>query len=289
MDSTGLVLEGGGMRSAYTAGVLEFFLDSNIRFPYVIGVSAGASNACSYLSGQKGRNRKVGIDHVRDPRFLSFRNLFKEGSLFGMDFIYKEVPTKIEPLDVTSISTCPERFVIVTTDCQTGEPYYIDHSDDIELLDAVRASSSLPFIAPMVQFKGKELLDGGIADPIPLRKAFNDGFEQNLVVLTQPKGYRKKPYKLKKLAEKLYPQHEKLIQSIFSRHLRYNQAMEEVEKLEEEGRIKVLRPSREACITFIEKDETKLSSLYEAGYKDAKSSYEEIMPWLERKAAAIAK
>lgn len=198
MNNIGLVLEGGGMRGVYTAGVLEYFLEHEIFFPYVIGVSAGAGVAASYLSKQKGRNKIVNVDYVTDPRYISFRNYLKSRQFFGMDFIFDEIPNKLVPFHYDEFYKNDAEFVVGTTDCHTGEPVYFGKEDyGQEIIKVIKASSSLPFIAPEVHFKERVLLDGGISDPIPIKKAQSDGYEKSVVILTRNRGYTKRPSKYK--------------------------------------------------------------------------------------------
>ncbi|MDQ0300460.1 putative patatin/cPLA2 family phospholipase [Salibacterium salarium] len=278
MDSIGLVLEGGGMRGVYTAGILEYLLENDIYFPYVLGVSSGASVACSYLSRQKGRNRKVNIGLIGDSRFISLRNLWREKSLFGMNFLYDEVPRHLIPLDMSKISNSNQKFVIGTTDIESGKPYYINHEQE-DVLKAVRASSSLPMLAPIVDYKGYQLLDGGVADPIPVNKAIADGNKKNIIVLTQKKGYRKEPFKFKRIARKYYKKYPNFVQTLIDRPTVYNQTLDQVENMEERGEIKVLRPDHSLTINRTEKDPAKLEALYNAGFEDARSLHLEAPEW----------
>lgn len=192
ISETGLVLEGGGMRGVYTAGVLEYFLEQDLSFPYVIGVSAGACNAASYLSKQKGRNRIVNVDYVTDPRYISWRNFFKSRQFFGMDFIFDEIPNKLVPYHFEEFYKNQSEFVIGTTDCHTGKPVYFNRKDyGKDVLKVLKASSSLPFISPEVDFNKRVLLDGGISDPIPIKKAQQDGYKKNIVILTRNRAIPK--------------------------------------------------------------------------------------------------
>jgi predicted patatin/cPLA2 family phospholipase len=143
--ATGLVLEGGGMRGVYTAGILEFFLEKALYFPYVIGVSAGACNAISYIAKQKGRNKRVNIEFIRDSRYLSYRNLWKEKSMFGMDFIFDELPNKLVPFDYETFQRTEHTFIVGATDCLTGKPVYFNNHQEDNMNVVLRASSSLPF------------------------------------------------------------------------------------------------------------------------------------------------
>ncbi|MFZ4453470.1 patatin-like phospholipase family protein [Salibacterium aidingense] len=281
MNSIGLVLEGGGMRGVYTAGVLEYFLEHDIHFPYVLGVSSGASVACSYLARQKGRNKKVNIGMAGDSRFLSLRNLWREKSLFGMNFLYDEVPNHLVPLDMDQMNNSSQTFVIGTTDIKTGRPHYIYHQKEEDVLTAVRASSSLPMLAPVVHYKGFQLLDGGVSDPIPIHKSIADGFPYNVIVLTRPRGYRKEPFKLGKLARKYYKNYPGFVQALINRPALYNKTMAEVEKLEEEGQIKVLRPDSSLHVHRTEKDPVKLEEMYQAGFEDASHLHHEFPDWLD--------
>jgi len=209
MINSGLVLEGGGMRGLYTAGVLEYFMSQELYFPYVIGVSAGACMGASYLSRQAGRNKKVNIGFIEDKRYLSLSNFIKKRELFGMDFLFEEIPNKLVPFDMNTFKNSPEQFVVVATDCASGSAVYYDkeHHKD-HLLKIIRASSSLPFVAPSVFYDNRHLLDGGIADPIPIKKAESDGFEKNVIILTKPGGYFKRASKMSSIFK--YKRHPKI-------------------------------------------------------------------------------
>ncbi|MCL6572833.1 MAG: patatin family protein, partial [Bacillus sp. (in: Bacteria)] len=223
INQVGLVLEGGGMRGVYTAGILEYFLEKQLFFPYVIGVSAGACNAASYLSKQQGRNKTVTIEYASDPRYISWRNYLKNRQVFGMDFIFDDLPNKFVPYDYDVFYANPSEFVVGTTDCLSGEPVYFKKKEyGDELLTVLRASSSLPFIAPVVRFKDKILFDGGISDPIPIKKAQQDGFAKNIVILTRNQGYLKTPSKFHFLVERKYPEYKGLQQSLRNRYSQYN-------------------------------------------------------------------
>ncbi|TCS84467.1 patatin-like phospholipase family protein [Tepidibacillus fermentans] len=281
MEGVGLVLEGGGMRGVYTAGVLEFFMEQDLYFPYVIGVSAGACNACSYISRQKGRNKRVTIDYVNDPRYLSYRNLWKEKSIFGMDFIFDEIPKRLDPFDFETFNHSKQRFIVGTTDVFTGKPVYFDRESVEDVLQLVRASSSLPFAAPTVHIDGYTLLDGGIADPIPIRKSIKDGNLKNVIVLTRNRGYRKRPFKYKWLAKRKYPRYQGLIDAMVNRHQVYNETLDFIKQLEEEKKAFVIRPSQPLSVKRTEKDQKKLEELYHQGYEDAKKSYIHLKRWIE--------
>lgn len=281
LNSVGLVLEGGGMRGVYTAGVLEYFLEQELFFPYVIGVSAGACNAASYLSKQKGRNKIVTINYAADPRYISWRNFFKNRQFFGMDFIFDEIPNKHVPYHYDVFFNGPTEFVVGTTDCVTGESvYYKKQEYDSELLTVLRASSSLPFIAPEITFKDKILLDGGISDPIPLKKAQIDGYTKNIVILTRNKGYTKKPSKFHFLVKRKYPHYKGLQNALQNRYEIYNETVSYLEKEEEKGNVFIIRPSAPLKVGRMERNPERLEELYIQGYQDAKQSNENLQKWV---------
>lgn len=280
MVNSGLVLEGGGMRGLYTAGVLEYFMTQDLYFPYVIGVSAGACMAASYLSRQPGRNKAVNIDLVEDKRYLSFRNFIKKRELFGMDFLFDVIPNKLVPYDLDTYKNSPEQLVIGTTDCETGEAAYFGkdkHGD--HLLTLLRASSSLPFIAPSVSYDNRILLDGGIIDPIPLKKAQTDGFQKNVIILTKPAGYYKLPSKTSGLFK--YKKHPKINQLLANRHQLYNDQLIHIKEEEEKGNVFVIRPSISMPVGRVEKNRTKLQNLYELGWQDAKKQMVKLEQYLK--------
>jgi predicted patatin/cPLA2 family phospholipase len=272
MVDAGLVLEGGGMRGLYTAGVLEYFMEQGLYFPYNIGVSAGACMATSYLSRQKGRNKKVNLGYIEDKRYISFSNLIKNREIFGMDFIFDEIPNRLVPFDMDTFRESPEEFVIVTTDCESGEPVYYDKTnqgDDLVLL--LRASSSLPFVASSVEYKGRHLLDGAIVDPIPIKKAQQDGFEKNVMVLTKPEGYYKRPSKLTSLLK--YKKHPKINDLLGVRDKHYNETLQYIDEQEKLGNAYVIRPSKALPVGRMERKKERLEELYELGWNDAKEQF----------------
>src|SRR5690625_4796433 len=236
MVDTGLILEGGGMRGLYTAGVLEYFMEQNLYFPYNIGVSAGACMAASYLSRQKGRNRKVNLGYIEDKRYISFTNFIKKREVFGMDFIFDEIPNQLVPFDMETFRKNAEELVIVTTDCETGKPVYYDkanHGDDLVLL--LRASRSLPFVSSSIAYKGRHLMDGGIGDPIPIKKAQTEGFEKNVMMPTKPERYYKQPSQLTSLLK--YKKHPKINDLLVERYKNYRETLQYIDVQEKLGTV----------------------------------------------------
>lgn len=265
MLDRGLVLEGGGLRGQYTAGVLDAFLDAKLSFPYLVGVSAGSSIGCSFVSRQRGRNLEI-IERFRnDPRYLSWRNFIRTGSLFGMDFIFDEIPHGLVPFDFATFERSQTRFVTVCTDCERGEAvYYGKEGDNLTVL---KASASMPYLSRPVNYDGRKLLDGAITDALPLRKAIVDGFALNVVVLTRPAGYRKTEERGPS-PSLFYGRWPLLVEALRTRVKRYNEQLEFVEAEEAAGRALVIRPSRDLGISRTEKDVAKLRSLYELGLSD---------------------
>lgn len=263
---SGLVLEGGGMRGVFTCGVLDCFMDRGIRFPYTIGVSAGACNGLSYMSGQRGRAKFSNIDLLARYRYIGMKYLLTKRCIMDFDLLFREFPERILPYDYEAYFHCPERYVMVTTNCLTGEANYLEEKQsEKRVIDIVRASSSLPFVCPIAYVDGIPMLDGGIVDSIPLMRARRDGFTNNVVVLTRNRGYRKK-IQGTKVPPFIYRKYPALRAAINRRSVVYNAQLELVERLEEAGEITVIRPQRPVMVDRIERDIRKLTELYEEGY-----------------------
>lgn len=280
MENIGLVLEGGGMRGLYTCGVLEYFMEKNLYFKYIVGVSAGACNAVSYISKQKGRNKKVNIDFSKNWRYMSLRNFIFKGSFIGMDFIFDEIPNKYVKFDYNSFYNSDCNFLVVVTDCKTGEPLYFDKEHCNNKFDALRATSSLPLICPIINYNGYELLDGGIADSIPIKKSILDGNKKNIVILTRDKDYRKSPIKFQTIVKIKYKNHPKLIDAILSRYKKYNDTLDYLESLEKKEEVLVIRPSSKVDVGRLERNPKKLANLFEAGYRDGAIFYEKVKKFI---------
>ncbi len=281
MDNIGLVLEGGGMRGLYTCGVLEFFLEKNLFFNYIIGVSAGACNAVSYISKQKGRNKKVNIDYCRSWKYMSLRNLLLKGSFIGMDYIFDEIPTEHVKFDFNEFYKSNCNFLVGVTDCNTGKPIYLTKNDCNGRFDALRATSSLPLICPVIQYKGFQLLDGGISDSIPIKKSISDGNSKNIIILTRDKQYRKSPIKYRNLIRFWYRKYPKLADALLNRYKAYNETLDYVDQLEEESKALVIRQSSGIKVGRLERKPEKLEKLFNQGYTDAENSYEKIVEFIK--------
>lgn len=283
-NKTGLVLEGGGMRGAFTTGVLDFFLDSldkEFSFHSCMGVSAGAIHACSFLSKQKGRGFETNIDYLEDEQYGSFKNLIKTGDLFDAEFCYKTIPEELNPYDYKTFEENPTDFYAVVTNCRTGEAEYKKIKDMHKGIYFVRASGSLPLVSRTVWIQKQPYLDGGIADSIPIKKSEELGNEKNVVVLTRDREYRKGPNKLIPMAYLRYgKEFPKLVEQMKNRHIRYNETLEYLYQEEEKGNVFIICPKEPVEIGRIEKDKEKLKELYQHGYNTAGKQYEELKKFL---------
>ncbi len=278
MENTGLVLEGGGSRGIFTAGVLEYLMKQNIYVPYVIGVSAGACNGSSYISKQLDRNRAVNMDFLDHPDYLSYRNYWKKRELFGMDFLFDSLPNQLVPYDFDTFEKAEEEFVVGTTDCMTGEPIYYEKSKSAkDVLTILRASSSLPFVAPIVPYDNRMLMDGGIADPIPIKKSVKTGHTKNVVVLTQHREYVKKPQSFGWLLRNKYRSYPGLIKASQIRHQVYNETLQYIREEEKKGNIFVISPQEKLEVGRVERKRSKLLALYQKGHNEI----EKIAPALK--------
>ena len=268
-ERSGLVLEGGGMRGVFTCGVLDNFMDRGIRFPYTIGVSAGACNGLSYMSRQRGRAKFSNIDLLEKYRYIGFRHLLTKRNIMDFKLLFETFPNEIIPYDYEGYACCPERYEMVTTSCETGEACYFEEKQSpSRIIDIVRASSSLPFVCPIAYVDGRPMLDGGITDSIPLLRARELGFDDNVVVVTRNRGYRK-PDKSAFVPPFFYRKYPELREAIRNRSRVYNEQLELVERLEDAGELTVIRPNRPIVVDRMERDTSKLLDLYNEGYEIA--------------------
>lgn len=268
---TALVLEGGGMRGVFTCGVLDYLLDHDVRFSYGVGVSAGACNGLSFMSRQRGRAKYSNIDLLEKYQYIGVKHLWTQHSILNQDLLYKRFPTEILPYDYSTYFANPDRFEMVTTNCLTGNPCYMEEKIDSDrLIDIAKASSSLPYVCPIVYVDDIPMLDGGIVDSIPVMRAIELGYKNNVVVLTRNRGFREnsKDIKIPKFIYKKFPR----LRVVLSHRCQcYNRQLDLVERLEDEGKIQVIRPLKPVQVSRIEKDIVKLTELYEEGYSCAKN------------------
>ena len=270
-NDAALVLEGGGMRGVFTCGVLDCFMDHQIRFPYTIGVSAGACNGLSYISRQRGRAKYSNIDLLDKYNYIGLRHLLRKRNIMDFDLLFTEFPEHILPYDYDAYFSSPERYEMVTTNCLTGEAnYFEEKSDKKRLIDIVRASSSLPFVCPITYVDEIPMLDGGIVDSIPLQRAMDEGYASYVVVLTRNKGYRKETKDIR-VPSFIYRKYPRIREALNNRSLCYNKQLEMVEALEKEGRVQVIRPLEPVNVDRIERNVNKLTTFYEEGYRCAEA------------------
>lgn len=274
-ENIGLVLEGGGMRGVFTCGVLDYFMDCGIDFPYVVGVSAGACNGLSFISRQRGRARYSNIDMLEKYRYIGLKHFIRNRNIMDFDLLFKELPETIYPYDYDACFASSSRLEIVTSNCLTGKAAYFEEKKDRNrLLSLAKASSSLPFVCPVTYVDNIPMLDGGICDSIPVQRAISQGFSKNIVVLTRNKGYRKKE-KYVKIPSFIYRKYPAMREALARRNSLYNAQLDLVEQLEAEGRALVIRPVNAVVVKRMEKDINRLEELYKEGYNCARAVIKE--------------
>ena len=279
----GLVLEGGAMRGIFTAGVIDVLMENHITFDGAIGVSAGACFGVNIKSKQIGRAFRYNMKYAKDPRYASVQSWIKTGDFFNAEFCYRTLPEKLDPMDAVTYSQNPMKFYLVATDIESGEPYYYDAKDiNDESLDFVRASASMPVFANPVHINGHVYLDGGISDSIPIKKFQEMGYEKNVVVLTQPKGYRKQPNKLMPLMHLQLHRHPKMLKALAERHIMYNKEIDLVLQEERKGNVFVLQPQIKLTIGHTSHNPKKMQETYEHGRKVATEELEKLKQFLAK-------
>jgi len=263
---TGLVLEGGGMRGIFTVGVLDCFMDHGVRFPYTVGVSAGASNGISYISGQRGRSRFSNIDLLKHYNYIGWRHFLRGRGYIDLDYIFYVYPERYYPFDYDAFFKAPERFEMVVSNCLTGQAEYLEEKRDRDRLLAVcKASCTLPVLCPITYVDGVPMVDGGVCDAIPVRHALEQGCDRLVLVLTRNKGYRKadKDFYLPGF---IYHQYPALREQLRTRYRRYNETLDFIERLERERKAIVIRPEKPLRVGRTGHDPQALADLYDEGY-----------------------
>lgn len=291
LDDTALVLEGGGMRGLFTIGVLDAFMENELRFPYGIGVSAGACSGPSFVTGQNGRARYTNVDMMRmhGHNYLGIRMLLKTGCLFNVPLLYDELPNRIWPFDYDKFYDSEMEFECVLTNLSTGQPEYIPQShpyvkgDRKHTMDMILASSSLPYVSKIVTFDGYPALDGGVGDSIPVLRAKEKGYAKQIVVVTRNYGYRKAEKRgwlagfMTRMADfLLYRKYPEFVKAMRDRGEVYNRQLELVERLEREGKIMVIRPEKPLEVDRLERNPERLQRLYDEGLEIGRRFCESI-------------
>ncbi len=280
MYQAGLVLEGGGMKGMYTAGVLEFFLDKDIEFSSCYGVSAGACHLCSFLSKQKKRAYRVAVNYLDNKKYCGAFSLLTTGDLFGVDMCYDLIPNYLDPYDFETFGKYEGKAYAVVTNIRTGEAEYIQLKDMHEDIQAVRASSSMPLVSRKVKIGDEYYLDGGIADSIPIARSIADGNEKNVVIMTKETGFIRKPESNLAILKARYAKYPKVYERMKERDKQYNRTLDYLDEMEKEGKVFIIRPKRKSEVGRVERDRSKLDALYEEGYRDAEECYVELLEYL---------
>ncbi len=277
-----LILEGGTFRPIFSSGVMDALNDYGVEFPYVIGVSAGITDGFSYVSKQPQRNYDILMNHRHDKRYVGIRNYLHDRSLFGLKFAYEIIPQELYPFDWKTFLESPTDIRVGVTNAETGQCEYLDGKKLDQQCTMLKATCAIPFVFPVISLDGKKYYDGGICDPIPVRKAQQDGHDKMLIVLTRPKGYRKTLSRANVIASRLlkkkYPH---LVEPLLTRHLLYNETLDYCEELEKSGKAIILRPSEDIQIESLEKDLQKIDRIYHYGYQLALEHMDDIKALLK--------
>ena len=283
MNKYGLIMEGGAMRGMFTAGVMDVLMENEIHFQGAIGVSAGAAFGCNFKSNQIGRVIRYNKKYCRDPRFCSIRSLIKTGDLYGAEFCYTTIPYELDLFDCETYLNNPMDFYVVCTDVETGKPVYrkcITGRD--EDLTWIRASASMPIASRVVEANGVKLLDGGISDSIPLSYFESIGYNKNVIILTQPKGYIKKPSKALPLIKASLKEYPNVYKTMQNRHNDYNDTIKKIEEAEKNGDVLVIRPPEKLPVGRIEHNPEKLQLAYDIGRETALKKLDEIKEFVTK-------
>ena len=264
---TCLVLEGGGLRGIYTAGVLDEMLDDKIKVDCIIAVSMGSLIGINYLSKQKGRALRYNLKYCNDKRFMGFHSLITTGNIANKEFDYYEIPDKLDPFDYKEFKKSNTKFYCTVSNLDTGKAEYIEIKDCKSQVEYLRAGSSMPGVSKIVKIDGKKYLDGGITDSIPVRKAIELGYDKIIVITTRPIEYRKNKSKMKTI-QTIYRRYDNFKKAIATRNKRYNETVEEIIKLEKKERLFVIRPSKAVKISRIEKNKDRIEEQYNLGVED---------------------
>ncbi len=283
MCKIGLVVEGGGMKCAYSAAVLDAFLDEHISFDYCIGVSAGAGNIASYLAGQRDRNRRFFTDYINDADYFGIKSFLRSGDVFELQYIYGTLTNSDgrDPLDFPALMNNPAEFKLVVTNAKTGKPVYFDKSDmkqdDYRI---IMASSAIPAICRPVEINGEYYYDGGVSDSIPVQKAMNDGCDKLVVITSKPKGYKKEPEKYRMAYSLICHKYPKIVEALDNRHIMYQSCQEKMFELEKEGKAYIFMPTNPPKVGTYTMDREINQKLYDMGIKDFKEQYQDFMKFM---------
>ncbi len=281
----GLVAEGGGMKCAYTSGVLDRFLDDDIHFDYNIGVSAGSACIASYLAGQRDRNLRFYTTHIHEKGYFGFDSFLKTGNLFGLSYIYETLTNSdgADPLDFDAIVANPGEFVVVATDAETGKPHYFYKKNmKKDQYKEIMASCALPAACRPQIVDGRAYYDGGVSDSIPINRALEDGCDKVVVITTKPRDFVKTPEKPKLVYSFLCRKYPKIVEALDNRHITYMETMHNMFELEKQGKVLVIAPSKHLEMGTYEMDEKNEMALYELGVEDYENAKEKLAQFLKK-------
>ena len=283
MINAALVLEGGSLRGMFTCGVLDTFLEEQIEFCYVNGVSAGGMNGMNYISKQIGRSLEINSKYLHDKRYISFKNMVRNRLLFNFDFLFGELSQNLVPYDFDAFYASPQKYEVVATRCRTGKPEYFEKSECKDILKAIQASASIPIMSKMIDVDGRKYLDGGVSLPIAYERAFELGYDKVVVILTREQGYRKKQldrFMLRGYEHYFEPLPE-LLEALKAVPDRYNRMQEEMDRLEQQGRLFIIRPEFPVKVSRVEQDMHKLEALYHEGQRIGRDKLKQLTEYLQ--------
>ncbi len=283
MQRVALVLEGGSLRCLFSAGAVDVMMEQELTADGVFGVSAGALTGVNYVSGQIGRTARVNLEYVNDKKYLGVRNLILHRSIFNFDYLFGDISHVYLPFDYDAFAAAPAQFTAVATDCTTGQPVYSEKSASPDIWAAVRASASMPLLAPMVSVEGAPCLDGGVSVSIPFQRALDEGYDKLVIVTTREHGFRKPPVSatIARLYRRVYGKYPQLVKALLGTPARYARELDTIDRIELSGRAFVIRPPRPVTVSHTEKDVAKLQALYDEGREVAEKRLEELKAfWL---------
>lgn len=278
--SVGIVLEGGGMRGLYTAGVLDQLLEEEIKVDGMVTVSAGALFGMNYASKQRGRALRYNKKYINDKRYISVRSFLQTGNMINKEFAYHTVPFELDKFDQEAFARSGIDFYATATNVETGEPEYFQITNGFQQIEALRASGSIPFVSQIVSYDGGKYLDGGVSDSIPIYKAKKLGYEKIIVVLTRPQEYRKIKPVSPRMIDLFYRSYPEFANRLKTRYQEYNEMLEHIIHLEQNGELFVIRPSQNIPIKILEQDPEKLQTIYDLGMNDAQAEMKELKKYL---------
>ena len=275
-----LILEGGGLRGIYTAGVLDTFMKNKIKVDTVIGVSAGALFGINYISNQQGRALRYNLDNIKNKDYMGFSSFIRTGNIMNKDFCFDKLIYETDPFDFDTFNKSKTDFYCVVTNVVTGKAEYIKIDDIENQLEYLRASGSIPVVSKIVHIKGKQYLDGGVSDSVPIKWGLKNGYKKIIVVETRPKDYRKKK-KNNIIFKRVYKDYPKFVDVYSNRYKTYNKTKDYIESLEDENRVFVIRPSEYVKISRIEKNKDKIQEMYRLGMRDANNMLKDLKKYLK--------